>query len=360
MKKNVKKIQIAFAIVVCLIVICSVIAVVLNKNTNNKVEAELQNVQVVESKTIELDNQEHIFKAEDFIQENNDNEKYGKLKLQYSEDNTTEYEITADTVKTENVNLVAHFEKYPNITKDYNVNVSIVDTTVPEFTEKVDTITINKGEELDIASKFKATDLSGDVEIKVDGTIDVNTVGEQIVNVFATDKNGNVVQTEVKVVVNEPEQKQEEKVVETSSSVANTNKSSSKKNSTATNSTKSSSKNSKSSTNDSGSKSSSKSNSSTSIKKEDTSASNSSPSNNINKSTCTNSNNHSIKCGNSGKWFNNRNECKEYMSQVWDMWSQKRKNGEITYEEYTQKCPGGYECWSCSRCGKWTVNFYYD
>lgn len=103
-----------------------------------------------------------------------------------------------------------------------------------------------------------------------------------------------------------------------------------------------------------------KSNSSTSIKKEDTSASNSSPSNNINKSTCTNSNNHSIKCGNSGKWFNNRNECKEYMSQICDMWSQRKANGEITYEEYVKKCPYGYECWSCSYCGKWTVNFYYD
>lgn len=78
------------------------------------------------------------------------------------------------------------------------------------------------------------------------------------------------------------------------------------------------------------------------------------------KATCTHNGNHSMPTGNSGKWFNNRNECKEYMSQVWDMWSQKRKNGEITYEEYTQKCPGGYECWSCSRCGKWTVNFYYD
>lgn len=78
------------------------------------------------------------------------------------------------------------------------------------------------------------------------------------------------------------------------------------------------------------------------------------------KTTCTNNSNHSMPTGNSGKWFNNRNECKEYMSQICDMWSQRKANGEITYEEYVKKCPYGYECWSCSYCGKWTVNFYYD
>lgn len=355
MKNNVKKIQIAFAIVVCLIVICSVIAVVLNKNTNNKVEAELQNVQVVESKTIELDNQEHIFKAEDFIQENNNNEKYGKLKLQYSEDNTTEYEITADTVKTENVNLVAHFEKYPNITKDCNVNVSIVDTTVPEFTEKVDTITINKGEELDIASKFKATDLSGDVNITVDGTIDVNTVGEQIVNVFATDKNGNVVQTEVKVVVNEPEQKQEEKVTETSSSVASTNKSSSKKNSTVSKSTKPSEKKNNSSETKSSTENKKKEHSSS------TSSSNSSSKDNstTKTATCTHNGNHSMPCGNMGRWFNSRADVQTYDKSQADQYYEQYKEGFLTWEEYNKKAGYGYEAWSCAYCGKWTGNIKY-
>ena len=87
---------------------------------------------------------------------------------------------------------------------DTPVEISCIDTTAPEFTEKTDTITINKGDKLDVVSKFKATDLSGTVEIKTD-SVDVNKVGEQIVNVFATDGSGNVAQTEVKVVVNEPE-----------------------------------------------------------------------------------------------------------------------------------------------------------
>ncbi len=34
-------------------------------------------------------------------------------------------------------------------------------------------------------------------------------------------------------------------------------------------------------------------------------------------------------------------------------------NGTITFEEYHKKSPYGYECWSCSYCGKWTGNFKY-
>lgn len=99
----------------------------------------------------------------------------------------------------------------------------------------------------------------------------------------------------------------------------------------------------------------------TSVKTKKNSSNNTSKDNSTTKTaTCTHNGNHSMPCGNSGKWFNNRNECKEYMSQICDMWSQRKANGEITYEEYVKKCPYGYECWTCSYCGKWTVNFYFD
>ena len=104
---------------------------------------------------------------------------------------------------------------------DTPVEISCIDTTAPEFTEKTDTITINKGDKLDVVSKFKATDLSGTVEIKTD-SVDVNKVGEQIVNVFATDGSGNVAQTEVKVVVNEPEKQKSEDEQTTQTSEATT------------------------------------------------------------------------------------------------------------------------------------------
>ena len=71
---------------------------------------------------------------------------------------------------------------------------------------------------------------------------------------------------------------------------------------------------------------------------------------------CTNNNNHSIKCGNIGMWFGSRREVDTYFSSVCNTWGTKYKNEEITWEEYTKNCPQGYECWSCSYCGKWTGN----
>ena len=74
---------------------------------------------------------------------------------------------------------------------------------------------------------------------------------------------------------------------------------------------------------------------------------------------CTNNNNHSIKCGNIGMWFGSRREVDTYFFSVCNTWGTKYKNEKITWEEYTKNCPQGYECWSCSYCGKWTGNFVY-
>ena len=63
--------------------------------------------------------------------------------------------------------------------------------------------------------------------------------------------------------------------------------------------------------------------------------------------------------GNCGKWFNSRNEAISYNDAVCDKWNNKIDNNEISYSEYVKNCPSGYECWSCSRCGKWTINFKY-
>lgn len=75
------------------------------------------------------------------------------------------------------------------------------------------------------------------------------------------------------------------------------------------------------------------------------------------KSRCTNNNNHSLSCGNMGKWFNSRAELKEEYMRVSDYWLAKYDNGEIDWDTYMASCPQGYECWSCSDCGKWTGNY---
>lgn len=74
---------------------------------------------------------------------------------------------------------------------------------------------------------------------------------------------------------------------------------------------------------------------------------------------CTNNNNHSMQCGNIGKWFNSRSELTAYYNNIAQSWNNKYASGEITIEELMNNAPGGYECWSCSHCGKWSGNFKY-
>lgn len=74
-------------------------------------------------------------------------------------------------------------------------------------------------------------------------------------------------------------------------------------------------------------------------------------------SQCSNNNNHSIKCGNMGRWFDSKSYVKAYVDSVMKSWADKWESGEISDDEYFANCPQGYECWSCGYCGKWTGNF---
>ena len=68
---------------------------------------------------------------------------------------------------------------------------------------------------------------------------------------------------------------------------------------------------------------------------------------------------HTMPTGNMG-WFNSRQDLIKYYQSVMDDWNNKVDSGQISNEEYFAKCPKGYECWSCSYCGKWTGNFKYN
>lgn len=74
---------------------------------------------------------------------------------------------------------------------------------------------------------------------------------------------------------------------------------------------------------------------------------------------CTNNNNHSMSCGNMEKWFNSRSDIETYWKNQCNALAEKWDKGEISDSEYYSKSPYGYECWSCSYCGKWTGNFKY-
>lgn len=286
---------------------------------------------------IELDNQAHTVSTYDFI----GNESKDKLNAQFDNESTST-EVMADSVCTADKTITVKYKSGALCKTQKSVKINVIDTTPPEFTEKIDSITVNKGEEIDIVSKFKATDLSGDVEIKTENTVDVNTVGEQVINVSATDKNGNVNKAEVKITVIEKKEEQTESTSQKSSSKKSTSASSSstKSNNTGNNKTSSNAS------------SSSKPNSNTTTK----------PNNNGGGTTTTSgcaNGNHSMPTGNCGKWFNSRNEVKNYVETVMDSWETKYATGQITWEEKCANCPQGYEAWSCSRCGKWTRNFKY-
>lgn len=310
----------SFATILLIVVIGLIVGYSIQRNTLNLIYTKDIN--------IELDNQTHTVSTYDFI----GNESKDKLNARFDNESTST-EIMADSVCTADKTITVKYKNGALCKTQKNVKINIIDTTPPEFTEKVDSITVNKGEEIDIASKFKATDLSGEVEIKTENTVDVNTVGEQVINVSATDKNGNVNKAEVKITVIEKKEEQTESTTQKSSS----------KNSTST----------YSSTN---------SNNTGNNKTSSNASSSSKPNNNGGGTTTTSgcaNGNHSMPTGNIGKWFNSRNELNSYYLSIGKEWNNKYLDGKITFEELTKNCPEGYECWSCSNCGKWSGNFKY-
>lgn len=320
----------SFATILLIVVIGLIVGYSIQRNTLNLIYTKDIN--------IELDNQAHTVSTYDFI----GNESKDKLNAQFDNESTST-EIMADSVCTADKTITVKYKNGALCKTQKSIKINVIDTTPPEFTETIDSITVNKGEEIDIASKFKATDLSGDVEIKTENTVDVNTVGEQVINVCATDKNGNVNKAEVKITVIEKKEEQTESVSQKSSSKKSTSSSSSVKNSNTGNNKTSSNSN--------------KNNSSSS-----TTSSASKPNNNGGSATTTSgcaNGNHSMPTGNIGKWFNSRNEVENYVISVSNMWEKKYSDGIITWEEYCNNAPDGYEAWSCSRCGKWTGNFKY-
>lgn len=314
----------SFSTILLIVVIGLIVGYSIQRNTLNLIYTKDIN--------IELDNQAHTVSTYDFI----GNENKDKLNARFDNESTST-EIMADSVCTADKTITVKYKNGALCKTQKNVKINIIDTTPPEFTETIDSIAINKGEEIDIASKFKATDLSGEVEIKAENTVDVNTVGTQTVNIFATDENGNVAQTEVNVIVNEPEK--------TKTTENNKNTTASKSNNSVGTSQKSTLSSSEKSNNTS-------SNASSSSKQNNNGGSATTT------SGCANGN-HSMPTGNIGKWFNSRNEVENYVISVSNMWEKKYSDGIITWEEKCANCPQGYEAWSCSRCGKWTGNFKY-
>ena len=285
------------------------------------------------------------------------------------------------------------------------ISLTISDTTAPVFSTddgmNPKEVSFVKDCKEDITNKYQATDLTN-VEITFeDKDVDYTKAGEYTANVFAKDANDNVSYMEVKVIITEPtiefnvsvlslnigdeytiEAKIDgkDKEIKWSSSDESIVKVDNGK-VTATKAGKVTIKarangvektcdvtvkekaaqqqQQKNSTNKNSS------NSSTNVTQSESNMASASSNNNSSAESnkekhCTNNSNHSIKCGNIGRWFNSRSEVDNYWVQVDNDYYNQYKNGIITFEEYMKKSPYGYECWSCSYCGKWTGNFKYN
>ena len=62
---------------------------------------------------------------------------------------------------------------------------------------------------------------------------------------------------------------------------------------------------------------------------------------------CTNNNNHGMNIGNSGKWFNSKNDAIAYYNQQIKYWGDQWENNKIDNDTYYKNCPSGYEVWDC-------------
>ncbi len=231
--------------------------------------------------------------------------------------------------------------------KSEEVTVKVKDTVAPAFAEDiVTTISTTLNTPLnDVTAQYKdkVTDLD-DVKVTVNSAnVNYGVVGEYKSELIATDESGNTSKKEIMVVVNEKNQ----------GNSSNNKKPSSSSNSKPSNSNSSNSKPSKPSSGNSGS-------SSKPSKPSGSGNSSSSGGGTTTKPThCTNNENHSMSCGNMGRWFNSRKEVEEFTNKEIDKWMDKYSKGEISREEFLKHKPDGYECWSCSYCGKWTGNFKY-
>ena len=285
-----------------------------------------------------------------------------------------------------------------------NIPFTISDTTAPVFSTddgmNPKEVSFVKDCKEDITNKYQATDLTN-VEITFDDKeVDYTKAGEYTANVFAKDANDNVSYMEVKVIITEPtiefnvsvlslnigdeytiEAKIDgkDKEIKWSSSdesivKVDNGKVTAIKAGKATIKAKANGvektcditvkekaaqqQTQKNSTNKNSSSyptnvAQSKSNTAPASSNSNSSAEN-------NKEThCTNNNNHSIKCGNIGRWFNSRSDIETYWKNQCNALAEKWDKGEISDSEYYSKSPYGYECWSCGYCGKWTGNFKY-
>ncbi len=198
-------------------------------------------------------------------------------------DNTEEYvfkNVGSNNIKVKIVcdKLIEHSNTTVNTEKQITWNV--VDTKKPILTGVHDS-EIKIGDKFDVKSGITAKDeVDGDLEVTVEGDLNLKKAGTYTLTAKATDKNNNETTQTFKVTVKEEEKKVASSSTSTNSSSSNKTSSSSSNNNSSSSSNKNSSSSSTTSGSSSNKNSSSQSSGSTSNKNSGSSSSGSSSSSN--------------------------------------------------------------------------------
>ena len=225
-KKKINKKVVVISIIVVLLIIIATLGttyyILLNKDLDkeSEIRARLEQKLKLENKTVEYGSEVN-FEEEVYLNENK------VTNYKFNEVGTVNFvEVIKEDYKT-----FLNQDKTVEVTKE--VIYTIEDTQKP-IIEGIEDKNIIVGETINLTEGIKARDIvDGELEIKVEGEVNTNTVGEYTVTIKAIDKNNNetvkqfIVKVEAKPVV---------KTTTKSNTTNNTNTSSGKSSNKTTNS----------------------------------------------------------------------------------------------------------------------------
>ncbi len=181
-----KKVKILFILLALLLIIIACFLKIQYENEQNKLKYK---------KEITISVGDKVPKIDDYV-DKNDLYKVKNISIKWKK-------MTIDKNKIYYAGTYKGTFKFNK--KEITVVLNVIDKTAPTI-DLVKDITIYKGNNINLLKDIKVNDNSHDkVEIKVEGTYNVNKIGEYKLKYIATDKSNNKAEKEFKLIVKEKE-----------------------------------------------------------------------------------------------------------------------------------------------------------
>lgn len=181
-----KKVKILFILLALLLIIIACFLKIQYENEQNKLKYK---------KEITISVGDKVPKIDDYV-DKNDLYKVKNISIKWKK-------MTIDKNKIYYAGTYKGTFKFNK--KEITVVLNVIDKTAPTI-DLVKDITIYKGNNINLLKDIKVNDNSHDkVEIKVEGTYNVNKIGEYKLKYIATDKSNNKTEKEFKLIVKEKE-----------------------------------------------------------------------------------------------------------------------------------------------------------